>query len=242
MQNAATAALPGQPAMTLTIQEIVASTPRTRIVRLDLAGRPFDYHPGQAVMVGEKGSAKRRPFSIAASPEDMTASGCLELLVRVDQPDGLPLVPGIELDVAGPMGSFTFSLEGPEKRLVFVAGGTGIAPVRAMMRKALFSLSGREIRLLYSARTPDEFPYQEELQTLAIDGHIQLWQTVTRQGSINGWRGHQGRIESTHLKAHIDDMATLFFVCGPVPFVHGVKQALLDLSVPASRIVIDLWC
>jgi NAD(P)H-flavin reductase len=71
--------------ITLPIREIVTATPRASVVRLDLNGNRFDYTAGQAVLVGARGPERKRPYSIANAPEEAAQSGCLELLVGIDQ-------------------------------------------------------------------------------------------------------------------------------------------------------------
>ena len=230
--------------LTLPIREVLPATPRTRIIRLDLGGQVFPYRAGQAVFVGPHGDRQRMAYSIAAAPEDATCDGCLELLVRIDQANGplppLPISPGARLDIDGPIGQFTFPVEPAERRFVFIAGGTGIAPLRAMLRHAL-AIPHREIQVLYSARTPDEFPYQDELRALAQQGRIQLRQTITRTDGNDAWKGSRGRIGRAELEPLVVDPATLFFICGPLTLVHHTKRALEDLGVSRERIKIDQW-
>lgn len=230
--------------LTLPVREVLPATPRTRIVRLDLGGRRFPYRPGQAVFVGMHGDAKRMPYSLAGAPEDATCDGCLELLVRIDQNGDpgppLPVTPGARLDVDGPVGQFTFPIEPAERRFVFIAGGTGIAPLRAMLRHALV-IPHREIRVLYSARTPDEFPYEDELRALAREGRIELTQTITRGDDAYAWTGRRGRIGRTELQPLVADPATLFFICGPVALVDHTKRLLEQFGVARERIKIEEW-
>ena len=142
--------------------------------------------------IASHGHEKRRPYSIAAAPEDARREGCLELLIGVDA-DGTPgahltLDPGQLIDVEGPLGTFTFPAAPDERRFVFIAGGTGIAPLRSMLRHAL-TMPHRNIGLFYSARTPDEFAYEEELRGAgATPGEIELRQTVTRAADAD-WTG-----------------------------------------------------
>lgn len=229
--------------LTLPIREVVAATPRARIVRLDLGGRKFPYLPGQAVMVGPHGGDTMRPYSLASAPEDAAREGCLELLVGVDasgQPGPhLSLVPGALVDVEGPAGSFTFPPDPAERRFVFIAGGTGIAPLRAMMRHAL-RRAHRDIGVLYSARTPDEFAYAEELQSLARGGQIELRQTVTRDPASE-WTGSRGRLGRAELEPLVHDPATLCFVCGPPTLVDDIPRLLQALGVAPQRIRIEEW-
>jgi NAD(P)H-flavin reductase len=228
--------------LTLAIREILPATPRARVVRLDLGGRSFTYAPGQAVLVGAHGAPKRRPYSIAASPEDAARDDCLELLVGVDLAGStthLPLEPGATIDVEGPMGTFVFPRDPTERRFVFIAGGTGIAPLRAMLHHALAIPHG-EIGLYYSARTPDEFAYEREFRALAAEGRIELHQAVTR--AIDGpWSGIRGRIGRSELEPLVHSRKTLCFVCGPPALVTEMTTLLGDLGIARERIRAEEW-
>ena len=229
--------------LTLPLREVIASTPRARIARLDLDDHPFEYAPGQAVSIASHGHDKRRPYSIASAPEDTHRDGYLELLVGVDA-DGNPgphlsLDPGALVDVEGPLGSFTFPPDPEERRFIFIAGGTGIAPLRAMLRHALV-VPHRNIGLFYSARTPDEFAFERELRELAEAGEIELRQTVTR-ATESDWSGARGRLDRDALEELVHDPATLCFVCGPPALVDEMPRILTELGIPRSRIRIEEW-
>jgi NAD(P)H-flavin reductase len=229
--------------LTLPIREVLAATPRARIARLDLDGHAFEYAPGQAVSIATHGQDKRRPYSIAAAPEDARRDGWLELLVGVTA-DGTPgshltLATGTLVDVEGPLGSFTFPPAPVERRFVFIAGGTGIAPLRAMMQRALH-LPHRNIGLFYSVRTPDEFAYEMELRGLADAGEIELRQTVTRATDTD-WTGPRGRLNRAALEELVHDSATLCFVCGPPALVDEIPRILSEMGIPRERIRVEEW-
>lgn len=229
--------------LTLPIREVLPATPRARIARLDLDGHPFDYAPGQAVSIATHGHDTRRPYSIAAAPEDARRVGWLELLVAVNA-EGTPgphltLEPGQLVDVEGPLGSFTFPAAPQERRFIFIAGGTGIAPLRAMMRHAL-SLPHRNIGLFYSVRAPDEFAYEQELRGLARLGEIELRQTVTRATDAD-WTGPRGRLKREALAELVHDLATLCFICGPPALVDEMPKILAELGIPRERIKSEEW-
>ena len=228
---------------TLPIRDVVAATPRARIVRLDLGGEPFPYQPGQAVMVGSHGQERRRPYSIASAPEDARREDCLELLVGVDAEGRagphLTLEPQALIDIDGPLGRFTFPENPDEQRFVFIAGGTGIAPLRAMLRHALHGRH-REIGVLYSARSPAEFAYEAELRELAREGRIELKQAITRDIPEN-WTGPRGRIGRADLAPLVHGPATLCFVCGPPALVEEIPKLLEELGVPRTRVRIEEW-
>jgi ferredoxin-NADP reductase len=229
--------------VTLPLREVIASTPRARIARLDLNDHRFEYAPGQAISIASHGHEQRRPYSIASAPEDAERDGYLELLIGVDIEGNpgphLTLHPGALVDVEGPMGSFTFPADPVERRFIFIAGGTGIAPLRAMLRHALV-VPHRNIGLFYSARTPDEFAFEGELRGLADAGEIELRQTVTR-ASASDWSGPRGRLDREALEELIHDPATLCFVCGPPALVDEMPKILTDLGIPRTRIRIEEW-
>ena len=229
--------------LTLPLREVIRSTPRARIARLDLDDHPFEYAPGQAVSIASHGHDKRRPYSIASAPEDAQRDGYLELLVGVDAEGKagphLSLDPGALVDVEGPLGAFTFPADPEERRFIFIAGGTGIAPLRAMLRHALV-VPHRNIGLFYSARTPDEFAFERELRELAEAGEIELRQTVTR-ATDSDWSGARGRLDRQALEELVHDPATLCFVCGPPALVDEMPKILSELGIPRSRIKIEEW-
>jgi len=229
--------------LTLPIREVLPATPRARIARIDLDGHAFDYAPGQAVSIATHGQEKRRPYSIAAAPEHARRHGWLELLIGVNAEgtagSHLTLEPGIQVDVEGPLGSFTFPPTPDERRFIFIAGGTGIAPLRAMMQRALH-LPHRNIGLFYSARTPDEFAFESELRGLAEAGEIELRQTVTRAADTE-WTGPRGRLNRTALEELVHDPATLCFVCGPPALVDEMPKILTGLGIPRERIKMEEW-
>jgi NAD(P)H-flavin reductase len=211
-------------------------------VTIDLGGTPFPYLAGQAVFITAYGSERRRPFSIAAAPEEAARDDRLELLVSVDAEGNvggdLKLEPGALVEVDGPYGRFTFPNQPEERRFLFIAGGTGISPLRAMLHHAL-TVPHDEIGLLFSARTPTEFAYEQEFRSLAAARKIELELRVTRE--VDDWSGVRGRLGRDDLAPLVHGRATLCFVCGPPALVQEIPQILVDLGVPTERIRTDEW-
>lgn len=230
--------------LTRPIREVRPATLRARTVTIDLGGTPFPYLAGQAVVVGRPGEQRRRAYSIAAAPEDALRDDCLELLMGVDgegQVGGdLRIAPGTLVDVEGPLGRFTFPAQPAERRFLFIAGGTGIAPLRAMLHHAL-NVRHDAVGFLYSARSPAEFAYEQELRALATAGRIELELRVTREVTQEEWTGVRGRLARTDLAPLVHDHATLCFVCGPAALVAEIPQVLIDLGVPRQRIRTEEW-
>ena len=232
--------------MTAPIADIVAATPRSRLLTIDLRGAPMHFLPGQAVMVGAHAHTERRPYSIACSPERSADIGGFELLIALEASGGLGdnlegVVAGSLLDLEGPIGTFTMPEPPDQPRLLFVAGGTGIAPLHAMIDHTLRRHPERKVSLLYSARRGDEFAFIEELRGHAAAGRLELHRTVTRDDS-SSWAGRRGRIGRSHFEAVLHEpAATLCFVCGPAPLVSESVSTLQSLGAPLEQIRTDQW-
>jgi NAD(P)H-flavin reductase len=230
--------------LTRPIREIRNATPRARTVLIDLAGTPFPYLPGQAVLISANGTERRRPYSVAAAPEESVRDGSIELLISVDADGnpggGLRLEPGTLIDIDGPLGTFTFPAQPSERRFLFIAGGTGIAPLRAMLHHAL-GVPHEAIGLLFSARTPAEFAYEQEFRSLAAARQIELELRVTREVAPDDWSGVRGRLGREDLAPLVHGGSTLCFVCGPPALVQEIPQILEELGVPRERVRTEEW-
>jgi NAD(P)H-flavin reductase len=230
--------------LTLPIRSVTATTPSTRLLRLDLGAVPFAFLSGQAALIGAHGQTQRRPYSIASSPDDARRHGRIEFLLKVDGAGlagfHLPqLERGARVDLEGPFGAFTLP-DATAPAYLFVAGGTGIAPLRAMLRHLIASGVRAPIAVLYSARTAFEFAYRGELERLARRGLIRLMLTVT--GDIDPeWSGERGRIGRRQLEAMLPTPDALAFVCGPPALVDDVPPLLRQLGLATTQIRIEEW-
>jgi ferredoxin-NADP reductase len=228
---------------TAPLARVDEASPRLRLVSIDMSGHPFDYLAGQAVMIGRHGAATRRPFSIACSPERAAETRMLELLIAMEggSEDLRWATAGALVDIDGPHGTFTFPAMLDQSRLLFVAGGTGIAPVRAMLDHALRRHPSEKISLLYSTRRSDEFAFVDELRAHEREGRLELHQTVTRDDGT-AWDGRRGRIGRSHFEAVLHNPAsTLCFICGPTSLVNESAATLRELGVPERLIRTEGW-
>jgi propane monooxygenase reductase subunit len=221
------------------------ATLSTRIVRLDLGEAEFPYEAGQAAMIGVAGQVECVPYSIASAPEESAQFGWLEFLIKVEasgrwgrQFDEIRR--GMRIAIRGPYGSFTFPETPRERHFLFVAGGAGIAPIRSMIRHIVLSRLPGRMRLFYSARTPQDFPYLPELRRMARCGQLDLLLTATRDAD-SSWRGERGRIAATRLASLIDRPDTLCFVCGPSAMVTDIPLMLTQLGIDKHRIRGEEW-
>jgi ferredoxin-NADP reductase len=182
-------------------------------------------------LTAEDGYQAQRSYSIASAPEDDLLTLTIE---RLDDGEASPyltevLEPGDELELRGPIGGYFVweaSLQGP---LQLIAGGSGIVPLRAMLRH--WAAAGRPVaaRVLYSARSLDAAIYREELLYLAAYDELDLRMALTRAWPA-GWSGHRGRIN----RAVVDAAAwppherPRTYVCGPTAFVEAAAEILVQ--------------
>jgi ferredoxin-NADP reductase len=224
-----------------TVIELVDETPRTRSVVLDPPAWP-GHRAGQHVdvrLTDEDGYQAQRSYSIGSAPED-------ELLVltveRLEDGEVSPylvdeLRPGDALELRGPIGGYFVweeSLGGP---LLLVAGGSGVVPLRAMLRHHRAVQSVVPVRLLYSARSLEEVIYRDELLRLSGHDGVDIRFALTRE-QPGGWRGYRRRIDRELLEDvswPVDERA-LAYVCGPTGLVETAASALVDLGHDATRI------
>ncbi len=217
-------------------------TPTTRRIQVALDGAPFHYRAGQAALVAA-GPAESTPYSIASAPHESSRDGWLEFLIKVDGSNRFGAIveglrPGTLVRVEGPVGTFTLPPSSAGVPLLFIAGGTGIAPLRAMIREALHAGQQGHLSLVYSARTPAEFAYAGELRGLADEGALAL--TLTLTGQAEDWTHARGRTGAAHLSDLVTPQ-TLAFVCGPPAMVADLPAALVSLGLPRERVRTEDW-
>lgn len=230
------------PVVTVPVLTVEPITPRSRLVTLDLRGQRLVFDPGQAVKVGRHGEAAWRPYSIACSPEQASETQRLQLLIAIDSDamSDIGLATGSRVDIEGPVGTFTLPRDASAEWMLFVAGGTGIAPLRSMLDHLLRTHQGQRVSLLYSARSGDEFAFIRELESHVRAGVLELHQTVTRDDTT--WSGRRGRIGRDHFEAVLHEPAdTLCFVCGPASLVDESVTTLKGLGVPEGKIRTESW-
>lgn len=231
------------PFISVAVRHVTKATPRTRYIHLDVAGSAFTFRAGQAVMVGLHGSPLRKPYSIASAPWEVANTGVLQLLAQVDDSGALDphlelAAPGAVIDLDGPFGAFALSAAAEHKPLLFVAGGTGIAPLRSILMDRLSRPSVPPITLLYSARSPEEFAYRTELDALVHAGRLTAHFTATRVDA-GSWDGLRGRIQEDLLRRALPSPEAHCLICGPPQLVDDARGLLRQLGVNEANVLTD---
>jgi ferredoxin-NADP reductase len=192
--------------------------------------------PGQHYVVrltAEDGYSASRSYSVASPPED---PGVVELTVdRLPDGEVSPYLTevvavGDEVEVRGPIGGY-FVWRG-ESPLLLVAGGSGVAPVMAMLRSRRLSHPDVPVRMLFSVRSPDELIFADELgrETTVV---------YTRQ-TPDGSGRPAGRITAADIAAVAFDSGPAY-VCGSSGFVETAARLLVGAGYDASRIKLERY-
>jgi ferredoxin-NADP reductase len=187
-------------------------------------------------LTAEDGYRAERAYSIASAPGEPLAI----TVERLEDGEVSPYLtqeaqPGDSLEVRGPIGGYFVwepAFGGP---LLLLAGGSGIVPLRAILRYRDLIGSSGPARLLYSSRRLEDVIYRDEL-SVHLEG-LEVIYALTRS-QPEGWAGYARRVDD----AMLADVAwpaadkPLAYVCGPTSFVETAAAGLVGLGYPPVRV------
>lgn len=214
-----------------TVQKVVQETPTaTSVYITGKQLQKFTAKGGQFVMVRflDKSHVwQEHPFSLSALPN----ADHLRLTIRNlgDFTNTMPqLKSGTPVMVSGPFGTFTHGRQ-VTKKVVYIAGGIGITPIRSMIEERAQQGKKGDAVLLYGNRTVADTALLSELTQLATEINMSMHQVVSDEP---GAKVEQGFIDIEKIKRLVPDVAARdVFLCGPPPMMAGVKKALRELNV-----------
>jgi len=222
-----------------TVAAAAPETARARTLTLDVPGWP-GHRAGQHVdvrLTAEDGYRAERAYSLASAPGEAPAI----TVERLDDGEVSPylvdeVLEGDEFEVRGPVGGYFVWSPDDGGPLLLVAGGSGVVPLRAIVRHRRLSGSDVPARLLYSARSLDEVIYREELEA-AADPRLDVILTLSRSRPP-GWTGRSGRVDADLLATVTWPAADapLAFIRGPTSFVEAVAAGLVEVGYDPARV------
>jgi ferredoxin-NADP reductase len=223
-----------------TVSDVRRETATARTLVLDvpewpghLAGQHLDVR-----LTAPDGYRASRSYSIASAWTGDT----IELTVE-QVPDGEVspylvdvLKVGDPLEIRGPVGGWFVWKPEQEGPVQLIGGGSGIVPLRAMLRAHSAAASTTAVRLLYSVRRPASVIYVDDLKELAASDDVHVRLVYTREAPAGEPR--VGRIDADLVEqlAFRPEDAPTTYVCGPTPFVETVADLLVEAGHDPAKV------
>ena len=209
-------------------------------------GEPMALEPGQwvsiALPVVDEASLIKRSYSVASAPD---GSPRFEIaLTRVQGGPGstclMSLEPGAVLRFIGPQGFFTRAATSDSPSLL-IATGTGVTPMRSMMRAAIAAGSRSPLWLLFGARHEADLVYRDEFEAMARDHDFVKFEPTLSQPP-EGWGGRRGYVQ-THVRELWGELEAQgaglphAYICGLERMVGSVRELLRkDMGLPRPQV------
>ena len=215
--------------------------PAARVARLMLEfdrDGGFDFQSGQYVRIQVPGTDEWRSYSMASTPHDLPR---IEFLVRIISGGAMSEYlrtgarTGDRLEIEGPRGAFV--LRPARASHIFIAGGTGLAPILSLI-DALRRRPGPRpnVLLSFGCSNDADFFYREEIE-------LRQWWMPTMRVLLSAGRiknRDASLIEGNPVTAlaneSISDSATVGYVCGPPGMIEAARVRLLEMGVAPERI------
>ena len=218
------------------VREAKRETASAATLVLDVEDWP-GHRAGQHVdvrLTAEDGYQAQRSYSLSSAPEQERPAITVE---RLEDGEVSPYLVdearvGDAVEVRGPVGGWFVWDARDGGPLFLVAGGSGLAPLMAMLRHRSLAGSDAEATLLLSARRPEDVLFASELD--ALDG-ARVERTYTR-AAPDGWTGYARRVDRAMLAEVAPAPGARVYICGPTGFVEGVADDLVALGHDPSRI------
>jgi CDP-4-dehydro-6-deoxyglucose reductase len=187
----------------------------------------------------------RRSYSMANAPH-MLAGG-LELHIR-HMPGGLftdqvfgTLKEKDILRIEGPYGSF-FLREDSQKPIVFLASGTGFAPIKAIIEHMQFKGITRPATLYWGGRRPSDLYMDAWINAqLAVMPNLRYVPVVSDALPEDGWTGRTGFVHQAVLQDMPDLSACQVYACGAPIVVDSAQAAYTQAGLPADEFYADAF-
>lgn len=230
----------------LRIEAITETTPSARVITFGIPEKmqeAFRYDPGQYLTLTMPGNENvRRCYSICSVPgEDGLRIGVKKV------PGGVmssylvdEAVVGQTVDIKVPEGNFRLSVNPLRARqYVFVAGGSGITPIRSMIGHILEGEPLSKATLIYGNRDEENIIFKDYFSGLTANDRFTLINCL--QYPPSGWTGETGLLTHEKIYALIQGLplrydTAEYYICGPKPMMDNAKQAFAGLGVPASQV------
>jgi CDP-4-dehydro-6-deoxyglucose reductase len=204
-------------------------------------GERLQFLAGQYINILLK-DGKKRAYSIANAPHD---DQFIELHLR-EVPGGFfsnlvfhEMKEKTMLRLEGPLGSF-FLREKSTRPIVLMAGGTGFAPVKAVVEHAIASKISRPIHIFWGVRSKQDL-YHHNLASQWAESYknIEYTPALSEPFPEDEWSGETGFVHDVVIKKFSDMSSYDVYLCGPPPMIDAGKKAFLARGLSEDRLFFD---
>lgn len=233
----------------VTVQQFEAEVERITLLTHDIRGIQLrliapdiiDFKAGQYIDLLVPGTNEWRSYSMANPP---SRNNAIEIMIKL-MPGGLfsdyvdqQLKPGQRLTLQGPYGSF--QLRNTEREAIFIAGGSGMAPILSLLRDMAEKYNERVITYFYGARTRRDLFQLEELRGLEQQlPHFHFIPALSEPTPEDIWDGETGLITDVVKKLVGTGAGKEAYMCGPTAMIDAAIATLTRLGMPEAHIFYD---
>lgn len=198
--------------------------------------QPISFIPGQYYMVGQQ-EIGSRAYSVANSASNQYLSFIIKAIPGGKVSNTLATCPLGPLVLDGPYGLSGLQTK-DEQQSIFIAGGSGIAPMVSMVNTLIEQNYTKPITVIYGSRLEAELNACNHLFISAPN--LELITVLSEGGDNNNWQGENGYIHEVIPKVISCFEQSEFYLCGPPPMITAVQKLLmLEKGVPFECIHFD---
>ena len=226
-----------------TVEQIDSLSYNVRGFRFKFVEPPtLTFKAGQFIIlnVPKNGATVKRAYSIASAPQDPRA---IELCIQhveggIASTYFWSLKPGDTVSISGPHGNFLLK-EPLDYEPVFIATGTGVAPLRSMIRHLLFVKFNKPLWLLFGTRYEHSLLYESEFRSLSgMRPNFHYLPVISRP---KDWHGDVGHVQQLFQKYITDISNKEIYLCGWLEVVKAVCKDLEGIGVPKEKLHYEEW-
>lgn len=207
------------------------------------ASERMQFMAGQYIDILLK-DGKRRSFSLANAPHD---DETLQLHIRhvaggtFSEYVFSQMQEKAILRFEGPLGTF-FLREDSEKPIIFLATGTGFAPIKSIVEHALHSNTQRTLTLYWGARhLPDIYMYDLPLEWQKAHPNFKFVPVLSQPNAADHWTGRVGHVQDCVLQDHADVSGVQVYACGSPSMVEAAHKKLVAAGLPNDDFFSDAF-
>ena len=208
------------------------------------AAEAFNYHAGQYVEFILR-DGDRRSYSMGNAAHTQAETGGIELHLR-HMPGGKftdavfnDLKEKAILRLEGPFGSF-YLREDSERPLIFLASGTGFAPIKAILEHMDSQQIQRPARIYWGGRRPQDLYMHDWLQSHCDSrAHFEYIPVVSDAAPEDGWTGRTGFVHQAVLDDHADLSAFDVYACGAPIVIESARRDFVNQGLDIDRFYAD---